>query len=206
MPTGLSRHVEKIEAPLGHRYQCQVITYILTSSFFPSFLLSFFPTMPINNSDGSFYSFSVPHPSPEDFNTKYTQLAQIRAWNGNAVCVYWHESQNEIAFEINEEWIVQPDDVLISDSLARIFACETYQLRFHGLEYFSNADAYREVATSDDIWLLYEDDWRVYGRERTLLQFNVEVDTDARGESVPPGGEPLGANGPSAPPTDYTIA
>jgi hypothetical protein len=127
----------------------------------------------------SFFSIKQPRPVPDDFTTKYTQLAQIMSWNGDNIQVFWHESQSEVAFEIGDEWIVQPDDAPITDSLSSLFACPPHQLRFNSLKYFDTVSGERTLASLDDTWLLYGDDWRIYARDNTALQFNVEIDVEA---------------------------
>ena len=144
--------------------------------FFP-FLPSF--QMSDDNNDPSFYSISQPHPSDETIRDNYVQLAQIQSWNGQHIFAFWHENQNEVAFEIGDEWIVQPDDAVIVDSLARLFACQPHQIRFNSLKYVDVMNGDREVASIDDTYLLYGDDWRTYARDNTALDFNVEIDVEA---------------------------
>jgi hypothetical protein len=164
--------VEKIE---GQIYLIGKGGFLLSSFFLPSKM--------IDNSNSpapfkQFYSYNIPVPTADD-RSRYVQLAQITSWNGDAIDIDWCEVQEEILIKIGDEYIVQPDNVSIIDSLARIFHMEDnyYQIRFSDLNFFEIG--INTPSDPEDLWDLYSETWANYGKDKLSLQFSVNIDWDA---------------------------
>jgi hypothetical protein len=121
-----------------------------------------------------FYSVNVPAPPVEDFdNETLIQLAQIETWNNDIMEIHWHPISHQVLISIDDDWIIQPDTINIVTSIATLFSCDDYQIRFDDLHFANDA------ATPEELWTLYISNWAYYGENNVLLQFRADVNYDA---------------------------
>ena len=132
-------------------------------------------------------SYPITAPNTATFHKDYSQLAQIKAPNGEFINVYWRSTMREIGIQFRDQFIAQSDNTRIVDTLAHLIGISSYayMLRFNDVVYLHKASV-DSKPSAEKVGFPYRDTWSYFATNGTCLQFTGAIDQNAETFPNPP--------------------